>query len=89
MSLYTLTTLACLPERVSARLAGSSGLSTDECEAQFHFWRGIGSWMGIEDIPDTRGELLTWMHAFEDERFAATTECHAIAKAPAWEWADY
>jgi len=89
MSLYTLATLSCLPERISQRYMGSGGLSDKECEAQYRFWRAIGELMQIRDIPPTRAEFLAWMRDFERRRFEPTAECRDITAALAREWAEY
>ncbi len=89
MSLYTLATLSCLPERLSARYLGSGGLTDKECESQYRFWRYVGELMGIEDIPSTRADFLVWMRSFEQTRFAPTTECSEIAEALAKEWTEW
>lgn len=89
MSLYTLATLACLPRRLSERFMGDAGFSVKECESQYRFWRRIGELMQIRDIPKTPDDFLAWMLAQECERFGATPEATAIAKALADEWADY
>jgi len=89
MSRYTLATLCCLPERISARYMGGGGLSDKECEAQYRFWRYVGELMGVHDIPPTRAQFLAWMLEFERNRFRPTTECSEIAAALAQEWADW
>lgn len=89
MSLYTLATLSCLPERISQRYMGRGGLSEKECEAQYRFWRAIGELMQIRDIPPTRAAFLGWMRDFERRRFESTAECRDISAALAREWADY
>ena len=89
MSLYTLATLACLPERVSTRFAPNRGLSERECEAQYRFWQRIGAWMGVNEIPDSRAAMLAWMRAFEENEFAPSTACQDITQALAEEWAEY
>lgn len=89
MSLYTLATLSCLPERLSARYMGRHGLDDKECEAQFRFWRFVGGLMGVKDIPEQRAEFLQWMVDFERTRFESSPECSDIARALAEEWADY
>ena len=89
MSLYTLATLSCLPERISQRYMGRGGLSEKECEAQYRFWRAIGELMQIRDIPPTRAAFLAWMRDFERRRFEPTAECSDITAALAREWAGY
>ena len=49
--LYTLSTLACLPRRVSERFLCDKGLIDNECEAQFCFWCRMCVLMFILDIP--------------------------------------
>lgn len=89
MMLYTLATLSCLPERISARYMGEGGLSDKECEAQYRFWRRIGELMQIRDIPQTRAAFLDWMLAFEARCFEPSKECSDITAALSREWADY
>lgn len=89
MSLYTLATLCCLPERISNRYTGGTGLGDKECEAQYRFWRFVGELLGVHDIPPSRAQFLAWMLDFERSRFAPTPECSDIAEALASEWADY
>lgn len=89
MFLYTLSTLACLPRRVSERFMGDKGLTHKECEAQFRFWCQLGALMQIKNIPQTQDDFLKWMLDFEARAFQPSMECTAIAQALADEWADY
>ena len=89
MFLYTLSTLACLPRRVSERFMGDKGLSAKECEAQYRFWCMLGELMQIRNIPSTQDQFLVWMQDFETRRFEASAECADITRALASEWADY
>ncbi len=89
MFLYTLSTLACLPRRVSERFMGDKGLTDKECEAQYRFWCSLGELMQIKNIPQTQDDFLKWMLDFEARTFKPSMECTAIANALAEEWADY
>ena len=89
MFLYTLSTLACLPRRVSERFMGNKGLTDKECEAQYRFWCSLGELMQIKNIPQTQESFIEWMLTFEETTFKPSVECTAIAKALADEWADY
>ena len=89
MSLYTLSTLCCLPQRFSARYLGRYGIPHKENQAQFRLWQGIGGLMQIRDIPDTPDAFLSWMVAFEQREMRPSMECTAITRALADEWASY
>ena len=89
MHLYTLSSLALLPQRVSEKFAGSNGLSEKECEAQFLFWRRLGELMNIVDIPLTRQDFLEWAINFEQARFEPSVEGLDITEALAREWVEY
>lgn len=87
--LYTLSTLACLPRRLSERLAGKHGLTTTELEAQFQLWRKVGELMGIQDIPATQDDFLAWMLDYENRHFLPTSAATIVIEALAKEWAEY
>lgn len=87
--LYTLATLACLPRRLSERLAGAHGLTSAELEAQFRLWVRVGELMGIADIPPTQEAFLAWMQAHERQHFAWSEGAQAVVHALAAEWAEY
>ncbi|MDE2420578.1 MAG: DUF2236 domain-containing protein [Gammaproteobacteria bacterium] len=87
--LYTLSTLACLPRRLSERLAGEHGLTTDELEAQFQLWRKVGELMGIQEIPTSQDDFLAWMLDYEHRHFSPTPAATIVIEALAKEWAEY
>lgn len=89
MSLYTLSTLCCLPQRFSQRYLGRYGIAAKESQAQFLFWKKIGGLMQIQGIPDTADALLAWMIDFERREMQPSAECTAITQALAHEWASY
>jgi hypothetical protein len=87
--LYTLSTLAVLPRRISDRFAGDQGISRAELESQFQLWLRVGRMMGIQDIPPTQDEYLAWMLDYEKKNFRYTPGAEAVVKALAAEWAEY
>jgi len=87
--LYTLSTLACLPRRISERFAGEHGLNKDELESQFQLWRRVGELMGIKDIPTSQDTFLAWMIDYEDRHFSPTPASTLVIAALAQEWAEY
>ncbi len=89
MSLYTLSTLCCLPQRFSARYLGRYGIAAKESQAQFLFWKQIGGLMQIKGIPDAPDALRDWMIAFERREMRPSDECTQITEALAQEWASY
>lgn len=89
MSLYTLSTLCCLPQRFSERYLGRHGITAKENQAQFRFWQMVGGLMQIKGIPDAPDALLDWMLAFERAEMRPSEECTCIVKALADEWASY
>ncbi|MDO9451574.1 MAG: oxygenase MpaB family protein [Stagnimonas sp.] len=89
MSLYTLSTLCCLPQRFSERYLGRHGIAAKESQAQFLFWKQIGGLMQIKDIPSTADALLEWMTDFERREMRPSAECTRITEALAHEWASY
>lgn len=89
MSLYTLSTLCCLPQRFSERYLGRHGITAKENRAQFRFWHLIGGLMQIKSIPDAPDALLDWMIAFERREMRPSMECTRITEALAQEWASY
>lgn len=89
LSLYTLSTLALLPRRFSESYGGRNAISQKENTAQFAFWRMLGEWMGIEELPETPDQFLEWMLSFEQKQFAPSAEADAILAVLREEWADY
>lgn len=87
--LYTLSTLACLPRRISDRFAGEHGLTKDELESQFQLWRRVGELMGIKDIPASQDAFLAWMIDYERRHFSPTPAATMVIAALAQEWAEY
>ncbi|MDO8416396.1 MAG: oxygenase MpaB family protein [Agitococcus sp.] len=87
--LYTLSTLACLPRRISDRFAGEHGLTKDELESQFQLWRRVGELMGIKEIPASQDAFLAWMIDYERRHFSPTPAATMVIAALAQEWAEY
>lgn len=86
--LYTLSTLALLPRRVSERFMQRGGISQKENDAQFWFWRDMGMMLKIENIPDSPDALMLWMLDFEAQKFQPSAEANVIVDALAVEWAE-
>ena len=79
-SLYTLASLALEADRIPA-LLGIDLMTDKEKQANFRFWTGVGTAMGITDIPDSYDELLAWTLAYEKAEFAHTQGGSAVARA--------
>lgn len=61
--LYTLGSLAFEADRIAAHL-GLDVFSDRERTARYHFWRGVGDYMGLP-VPDTREKFLAWVTGYE------------------------
>ncbi len=78
--LYVLSTMVFEPIRWNARF-GWRPLLDAERLATFHFWRAIGTHMGIRDVPEEYAELERFNVEFERANFAYTDEGHRVAVA--------
>ncbi|GAA1749441.1 oxygenase MpaB family protein [Aeromicrobium alkaliterrae] len=79
-SLYTLATLALDPEALTGRL-GASLFTPTELESHWLFWRSVAELQHITDIPESRDELRTWAHAYEQREYDASHEGRGVADA--------
>lgn len=61
--LYTLGSLAFEGDRLAAHL-GTDPFTEAERVARYHFWRGVGEYMGL-DVPGTRETFLAWVRDYE------------------------
>lgn len=66
--LYVLSTFVFEPIRWIDRYAWRSTCRHEKL-GYFHFWRGVGSGMGIQDIPTTYDEFQDWTRAYEARTF--------------------
>ncbi len=87
LHLYTLATLACLPQRVGQQFTGRDLLSERENLAVYHFWRRIGEMMDIQDIPASPAAMLRWMLDYEASEYRHTTEGSEVTRALGREFA--
>lgn len=87
LNLYTLSTLACLPGRVSMQFTGRDLLTPKESEALYRFWVTIGTMMGITDIPKSQPAMLQWMLDYEASTYSSTKDGREVTLALAQEFA--
>lgn len=66
--LYVLSTLLYEPIRWIDRY-GWRPTCRNERLGYYHFWRGVGTLMGIRDIPPSYEAFEAWARAYEDEAF--------------------
>lgn len=87
LNLYTLSTLACLPQRLGRQFTGTDLFTPRESLALYHFWKQVGEMMGIRDIPGSPEEMLRWMLDFEAAEYGSTPDGHEVTLALAREYA--
>ncbi|HEX4870377.1 MAG TPA: oxygenase MpaB family protein [Moraxellaceae bacterium] len=87
LNLYTLSTLACLPQRLGRQFTGQDLFDDHESLALYHFWRQVGEMMGIRDIPGSPAAMQEWMLAFEAAEYGYTRDGHEVTLALAREYA--
>ncbi|KAA0016769.1 oxygenase MpaB family protein [Antrihabitans cavernicola] len=78
-SLYTLASLAFEADRIPARF-GVKLLSRNEMEANYRFWCGVGTAMGLHDIPPTYDEFSAWAREYERANWAYSPGGSAVAR---------
>ena len=88
LNLYTLSTLACLPQRLGHQFTGRDIFTGHESLALYHFWRQVGEMMGIRDIPGSPDAMLRWMLDFEAAEYGFTPDGQAVTRALAREYAE-
>lgn len=86
LNLYTLSTLACLPQRLGRQFTGRDLFDGRESLALYHFWRQVGEMMGIRDIPGSPEAMLQWMLDFEAAEYGHTRDGHEVTMALAREY---
>lgn len=87
LNLYTLSTLACLPQRLGRQFTGRDLFDAREAEAVYRFWVMVGEMMGIRDIPGSAEAMLQWMVDYERSEFGPTRDGHEVMLALAREYA--
>ncbi|MDF2445204.1 MAG: hypothetical protein K0S46_440 [Moraxellaceae bacterium] len=87
LNLYTLSTLACLPQRLGLQFTGRDLFTPHEALALYHFWRQVGEMMNIHDIPASPEAMLQWMLDFEAAEYAPTPDGHEVTLALGREYA--
>lgn len=87
LNLYTLSTLACLPQRLGRQFTGHDLFNAHESLALYHFWRQVGEMMGIRDIPGSPGAMQQWMLDYEAAEYGHTRDGHEVTLALAREYA--
>lgn len=87
LNLYTLSTLACLPQRLGRQFTGRDLFDEKEALAVYRFWVMVGEMMGIRDIPGSPEAMQQWMLAFEASEYGATPDGHEVTMALAREYA--
>ncbi len=78
--LYVLSTFVFEPQRWIDRY-GWRGLTYNEREAGFRFWREVGVRMGIDDLPADRRSFEAFNRAYEREHFRYARSNEAVARA--------
>jgi hypothetical protein len=78
--LYVLSTFVYVPIEWNARF-GWRRLTDKERLAWFHFWRGVGQGMGIQDIPETSEALAAFMRDYERRYYRRTEAGMRVGRA--------
>ncbi|MEV0061136.1 hypothetical protein [Nocardia sp. NPDC050718] len=81
--LYTLGSLAFEADRIVDHL-GLDVFTENERTSRYHFWRGVGTYMGLE-VPGTRTDFLDWTLAYESA-YAATAGGRALVDQLFSDW---
>ena len=87
LNLYTLSTLACLPQRLGRQFTGRDLFDEKEALAVYRFWVEVGEMMGIKDIPGSPEAMLQWMLAYEASEYGHTQAGQEVTLALAREYA--
>lgn len=87
LNLYTLSTLACLPQRLGRQFTGQDLFNEKEALAVYRFWVEVGEMMGITGIAGTPEAMLQWMLDYEAAEYAYTPDGHEVTLALAREYA--
>ncbi len=77
--LYVLSTFIYVPIRF-LEAYGWRPLSAHERLATYHFWRGVGEGMGIEDIPASYDAFDAWRDEYEQSHFQISETNRKIAE---------
>lgn len=78
---YTTASLCFEAIRIP-EILGSPGLTKEEAQALFLFWRDVGRRWGI-DIPEDQAEFRAWMEQYEVSTYERTEHGPAMAQAMA------
>lgn len=87
LNLYTLSTLACLPQRLGRQFTGHDLFNEKEALAVYRFWVEVGEMMGITGIAGSPEAMLQWMLDYEAAEYAYTPDGHEVTLALAREYA--
>ncbi len=87
LNLYTLSTLACLPQRLGRQFTGHDLFNEKEALAVYRFWVEVGEMMGITGIAGTPEAMLQWMLDYEAAEYGSTPDGHEVTLALAREYA--
>ena len=79
-SLYTLATLALDPHDITSALARSP-FSPGELDAHWRFWRRVAERQHIDDIPQSREELVRWAADYEVSQYESSVAGREITSA--------
>lgn len=78
--LYTLGALILFPDRLAVAM-GRRFSSDHEEGARSSFWTGVGTAMGLREMPETTEEWSAWMLDYEARLFEPSDDAHAVAEA--------
>ncbi len=78
--LYTLSAFIFEPIRWNALLGWRHGLAIEH-QANYHFWREVGTRMGIRDIPDTYEKFEQFNREYERQHFQYADSNRELADA--------
>jgi hypothetical protein len=82
--LYTLASLALEADRIVEHL-GLRVFTPAEKLARFHFWRGVGEYMGLT-VPPSPDRLLAWTRDYERAHYATTEGGRALVDQLFADW---
>lgn len=82
--LYTLASLALEADRILDHL-GLDVFTDAERLSRYHFWRGVGEYMGLT-VPPTRDAFLAWTFDYERSRYGHTEGGRALVDQLFADW---
>lgn len=80
LQLHVLGLLVGEADRLVAAIGHKDFFTEKERTARYNFWRGVGTGMGLRDIPGSYAEIMAWVDEFEAEHLKYSEAAHLIFK---------